>query len=97
MKKVTVEAFRDGRAQAFPPIPDKRVPQRMRWELPAVLRSAVAMSFFQHPSVREDQRRLKQQGGRSHLERVFEGEEIPSDAQLREMLAGVPTEPLRRV
>jgi len=40
---------------------------------------------------------MQQRTGRSHLERVFQVEELPSDTQRREMLDGVPTEPVRHV
>jgi hypothetical protein len=59
--------------------------------------SAFAMLFFQHPSLLEYQRRMQKRTGRSNLERVFQVEEIPSDTQMREILDGVLTEPLRRV
>jgi hypothetical protein len=65
--------------------------------MPAVLMSAFAMLFFQHPSLLEYQRRMQQRTGRSNLERVFQVAAIPSDTQMREILDGVPTEPLRRV
>ncbi len=58
--------------------------------MPAVLMSAFAMLFFQHPSLLEYQRRMKQRTGRSNLERVFQVAEIPSDTQMREILDGVP-------
>ncbi|MGH7895484.1 MAG: hypothetical protein ACREQL_12505, partial [Candidatus Binatia bacterium] len=64
---------------------------------PAVLMSAFAMLFFQHPSLLAYQRRRQKRTGRANLARVFQGEEIPSDTQMREILDGVPTEPLRRV
>jgi hypothetical protein len=76
---------------------DTRDPRRITWELPAVLMSAVARLFFQHPSLLAYQRRMQQRSGRSNLERVFGVEEIPSDTQMREILEGVPTEPLRQV
>jgi hypothetical protein len=97
LKRLTFEAFRDLLAATFKKIPDKRDPQRIRWELPAVLMSAFAMFFFQHPSLLEYQRRMKQQRGRSNLERVFEIADLPSDTQMRAILDGVPTDPLRRV
>jgi len=65
--------------------------------MPAVLLSAFAMLFFQHPRLLAYQRRMKQQTGQSNLERVFRVAAIPSDTQRREILDGVPTEPLRRV
>jgi hypothetical protein len=65
--------------------------------MPAVLMSAFAMLFFQHPSLLEYQRRMQQRTGCSNLERVFQVTAIPSDTQMREILDGVPIEPLRRV
>jgi hypothetical protein len=97
LKRLTFEAFRDLLAVAFTQMSDKRDPRRITWELPAVLMSAFAMLFFQHPSLLEYQRRMKKQRGQSNLERVFQVEDIPSDTQMREILDGVPTEPLRRV
>src|SRR5262249_34387598 len=62
----------------------------------AVVMSAFAMLFFQHPSLLESQRRMKQQTGSSNLERRFGGAAIPSDTQMREILDGGPTDPVRR-
>ena len=97
LRSLTFEAFRDLLAKTFKTIRDKRDPRRITWELPAVLMSAFAMFFFQHPNLLEYQRRMKKKSGRSNLERVFEVEDIPSDTQMREILDGAPTEPLRRV
>jgi hypothetical protein len=84
-------------ATTFAALADQRDPRRITWELPAVLMSAFAMLFFQHPSLLEYQRRMQKRTGRSNLERVFAVQELPSDTQMREILDGVPTEPLRRV
>jgi hypothetical protein len=97
LQKLTFDAFRDMLATTFAAIADQRDPRRITWELPAVLMSAFALLFFQHPSLLEYQRRMQKRTGRSNLERVFQVEEIPSDTQMREILDGVPTEPLRRV
>lgn len=97
LQTLTFAAFRDLLASTFAEIADQRDPRRITWELPAVLMSAFAMLFFQHPSLLEYQRRMQKRAGRSNLERVFAVEEIPSDTQMREILDGVPTEPLRRV
>jgi len=40
---------------------------------------------------------MQQRTGQSNLERVFRVAAIPSDTQMREILDGVPIEPLRRV
>ena len=97
LKKLTFDAFRDELATTFAQIAYPRDPQRLTWEMPAVLMSAFAMLFFQHPSLLEYQRRMKQRRGQSNLERVFQVVAIPSDTQMREILDGVPPEPLRRV
>ena len=97
LRKLTFDAFRDELARTFARIEETRNPQRLTWELPAVLMSAFAMLFFQHPSLLEYQRRMKERTGQSNLERVFGVRAIPSDTQMREILDGVPTEPLRRV
>jgi hypothetical protein len=97
LKTVTFDAFRDDLATTFAQIEDRRDPQRLTWELPGVVMSAFARLFFQHPSLLEYQRRMKQQTGSSNLERVFRVAAIPSDTQMREILDGVPTEALRRL
>jgi hypothetical protein len=97
LRKLTFDAFRAELATTFAQLADPRDPQRITWELPAVLMSAFAMLFFQHPSLLEYQRRMQKRTGRSNLERIFQVEAIPSDTQMREILDGVPTEPLRRV
>ena len=86
LKKLTFEAFRDELATTFAQIADPRDPSRLTWEMPAVLMSAFAMLFFQHPSLLEYQRRMKQQTGQSNLEQVFRVVAIPSDTQMREIL-----------
>ncbi len=97
LTSLTFDAFRDLLARAFKRISDKRDPRRITWEMPAVLMSAFAMFFFQHPNLLEYQRRMKKKNGRSNLERVFQVADLPSDTQMREILDGAPIEPLRRV
>lgn len=94
LKSLTFEAFRNLLASVFRQIPDPRDPRRITWEMPAVMMSAFAMFFFQHPSLLEYQRRMKKKSGRSNLERVFGIEDLPSDTQMREILDGAPIEPL---
>jgi hypothetical protein len=97
LKSLTFEAFRDLLVSVFRQIPDPRDERRLTWEMPAVLMSAFAMFFFQHPSLLEYQRRMKKKSGRSNLERVFGIEDLPSDTQMREILDGAPIEPLLSV
>src|SRR5262244_2026897 len=83
LKTLTFEAFRDELALTFAQIADKRESHRITWEMPAVLMSAFAMLFFQHPSLLEYQRRMQKRTGHSNLERVFAVKEIPSDTRMR--------------
>jgi hypothetical protein len=55
------------------------------------------MFFFQHPSLLDFQERLRKRTGRSNLETIFGVKDVPSDSQLREILDGAPSEPLRRL
>jgi len=97
LKSLSFDALRDWLAKTFKHIPDQRDPPRITWELHAVLMSAFAMFFFQHPNLLEYQRRMKKKSGRSNLERVFQVTDLPSETQMREMLDGAPTEPSRSV
>src|SRR5215510_5596156 len=92
LKTLTFEAVCDDLATTFAEIEDRRDPQRLTWELPAVLRSGFAMLFFEHPSLLEYQRRMKKRTGQSNLERVFGVAAIPSDTQMLEILDGAHTE-----
>ena len=81
------------RATPFAEMADQRDLRRLTWAMPAVLLSALALLFFQHPRLLAYQRRMQQRTGRSNLERVLAVQELASDTQMREMLDGVPTEP----
>jgi len=85
LKTLTFDAFRADLATTFTQIEDTRDSQRLTWELPAVVMSAFALLFFQHPRLLEYQRRMKQQTGSSNWERMFRVAAIPSDTQMREI------------
>jgi len=57
--------------------------------------SGFAMMFFQHPSLLELQRKMKQRRSRCNLETIFGVHDVPSDTQMRAMLDGVPVELIR--
>jgi hypothetical protein len=97
LKSLTFEAFRDLLASVFKQVPDLRDPHRILWQMPAVLMSGFAMFFFQHPSLLHYQRRMKENRGRSNLQRLFQIKEISSDTQMRPILDEAPIEPLRSV
>ena len=93
---LTFEAVVALLARTFEKLPDKRDPARIKYPIRDSALSAFAIFFFQHPSLLQFQHKLKQKRGRSNLETVFGVREVPSDTQLRDILDGAPTEPLRR-
>jgi hypothetical protein len=82
---------------AFRGIRDERNQQRVSYTVHDTLMSGFALMFFQHPSLLQFQRRMKQAWQRCNLETIFGVKDVPSDTQMREILDGVPMEPLRRV
>jgi len=85
LKQLPFDAVRDELARTFAQVEDRRDPRRLTWELPAVLRSAFALLFFQPPSLLDYQRRLTERTGQSNRERIFGVVAIPSDPQRREI------------
>jgi len=81
----------------FDLIPDTRQVDRVDYSLHDTLMSGFAMMFFQHASLLEFQRKMKQRRGRCNLETIFGVHEVPSDTQMREILDGVAVELLRPV
>lgn len=97
LKSLTFEGIKRRLWWVFGGLEDGREGGKVKWELGAVVMSAFAMMFFQHRSLLEFQRRMKEKQGKSNLERVFGVAGIPSDTQMREILDGVEVEPLRQV
>lgn len=97
LQSLTLEAMIDMLSTRFAHIPDIRQADRVDYSLHDTLMSGFAMMFFQHPSLLEFQRKMKQRRGRCNLETIFAVHEVPSDTQMREILDGVPVELLRQV
>jgi len=97
LQSLTLEAMIDVLSTRFAHIPDIRQPDRVDYSLHDTLMSGFAMMFFQHPSLLEFQRKMKQRRSRCNLETIFAVHEVPSDTQMREILDGVPVELLRPV
>jgi hypothetical protein len=97
LQSLTLEAMIDMLSTRFAHIPDIRQANRVDYSLHDTLMSGFAMMFFQHPSLLEFQRKMKQRRGRCNLETIFAVHEVPSDTQMREILDGVPVELLRQV
>lgn len=94
---LTFEAVVALLAHTFDQLPDDRDLTRVKYSLSDSMLSAFAMFFFQHPSLLQFQHKLKQRRGRCNLETIFGVRDVPSDTQLRAILDGAPTEPLRRL
>jgi hypothetical protein len=97
LQSLTLEALIDMLSTRFTYIPDTRHPERIDYSLHDTLMSGFAMLFFQHPSLLEFQRKMKQRRSRCNLETLFGVHEVPSDTQMREILDGVPVELVRQV
>jgi hypothetical protein len=95
LQSLTLEAMLDVLSTTFGLIPDTRQTDRVNYSLHDTLMSGFAMMFFQHASLLEFQRKMKQRRGRCNLETIFGVHEVPSDTQMREILDGVPVELLR--
>lgn len=97
LKSLTLEGMMSRLSDAFARIPDPRAENLIDYPLPDTLMSGFAMMFFQHPSLLQFQRAMKQKRKRCNLETIFGVQAVPSDTQMREVLDGVPIEPLRRL
>jgi hypothetical protein len=97
LESLTLEALVSLLSDAFQRLPDQRHPDRISFLLHDTLLSGLAMMFFQHPSLLEFQRRMKERRGRCNLETIFGVTQVPSDSQMREILDPLETEPLRQL
>lgn len=94
---LTFEAIVALLGRTFERLPDARDPNRLTYPLRDAAMSALACFFFQDPSLLAFQRRMQSRANRNNLETMFGVDAIPSDTQLREILDGVPTDPVRRL
>jgi hypothetical protein len=97
LTSLTFDAVRCLLSRTFDQMPDRRAPERVRYSMHDTLVSAYAMFFFQFPSLLNYQQVMKQQRGRCNLETLFGVRELPSDTQMRDVLDGAPSDPLRRL
>jgi hypothetical protein len=95
LKSLTLEAVVTRLSDTFNNFPDDRDSDRISYPLHDSIMSGFAMFFFQHPSLLEFQRRMKQRRGRCNLQTIFGVSVVPSDTQMRDLLDDAPTEPLR--
>lgn len=97
LKSLTLEALVSELSTTFCGLEDPRAADRLAYPLHDTLMSGFALMFFQHPSLLQFQRAMKQKRRRGNLETIFGVTEVPSDTQMREILDGVDPEPVRAV
>jgi hypothetical protein len=93
-KHLSFSAMRKALSALFENIDDPRQAGKVDYSLPDCLMSALAMMFFQDPSVLSFQRRMQDRFQDSNLKAMFAVENIPSDDALRQTLDQVSTETL---
>lgn len=91
-KHLCFSALRRALAELFDQVDDTRQAGKVDYSLHDCLMSALAMMFFQDPSVLSFQRRMQDSLQSSNLKTMFGVDTIPSDSALRQTLDAVPTQ-----
>lgn len=91
-KHLSFTAIRKELSVLFGQIDDTRQAGKVDYTLHDCLMSALAMMFFQDPSVLSFQRRMQDSLQSSNLKTMFAVDTIPSDSALRQTLDAVPTQ-----
>ena len=89
-KQLSFSATRKALSALFHTIDDPRQAGKVGYSLHDCLMSALAMMFFQDPSVLSFQRRMQDRFQDSNLKAIFAVENIPSDSALRQTLDNIP-------
>ncbi len=90
-KHLRFSALRKSVGEVFDQIDDRRQSGKVDYTLHDCLMSALAMMFFQDPSLLSFQRRMQQHMHSSNLTTMFGVEAIPSDAVLRKTVDPIDT------
>jgi hypothetical protein len=96
-KHLSFSAMRKALSELFEQIDDTRQAGKVDYSLHDCLMSALAMMFFQDPSVLSFQRRMHDSLQNSNLKSMFGVQSIPSDSVLRKTLDTIPTEAIHPV
>ena len=91
-KHLSFSALRKALAELFDQVDDTRQAGKVDYSLHDCLMSALAMMFFQDPSVLSFQRRMQHSLQSCNLKTMFAVDTIPSDSALRQTLDAVPTQ-----
>lgn len=90
-KHLSFSALRKSIAEVFHRIDDRRQSAKVQFGVPDCLLSALAMMFFQDPSLLSFQRRMQDRMQSNNLKTIFGVTAIPSDAVLRKTLDRIDT------
>lgn len=93
-KHLSFSSLRKELSQLFAQIPDGRQAGKVDYSLHDCLMSALAMMFFQDPSLLSFQRRMQDNLQCSNLKTIFAVEAIPKDTSLRQSLDALPSKML---
>jgi hypothetical protein len=93
-KHLSFSALRKALSELFETIDDSRQAGKIDYTLHDCLMSALAMMFFQDPSVLAFQRRMQESMQSNNLKTMFDIDNIPSDSALRKSMDAIPTEDL---
>jgi hypothetical protein len=91
-KHLSFNALRRSVGEIFSLIDDRRQPGKVDFILHDCLMSALAMMFFQDPSLLSFQRRMQDSMQSSNLKNMFGVSKIPSDAVMRDTIDPVATD-----
>ena len=91
-KHLSFSAMRKALSELFEQVPDSRQEGKVDYRLHDCLMSALAMMFFQDPSLLSFQRRMQDRMQFNNLKALFAVESIPNDTPLREALDAVATD-----
>lgn len=93
-KHLSFSALRKELSQLFEQLPDSRQAGKVDYTLHDCLMSALAMMFFQDPSLLSFQRRMQDSMQCCNLKTIFAVENIPKDTPLRENLDAIDSRTL---
>jgi hypothetical protein len=87
VKRFPVQVFFKKSQKAWSELPDSRQPSpNRRYEIADAVNSAMSVFFMQSPSFLSHQQEIsRKRKGQGNLQSLFEGEQVPSDNQIRNL------------
>jgi hypothetical protein len=97
LKSLTFKRVVEILSAKFGGMEDSRAEGRLKFTLRDTMMAGFAVFFFQYPSLLKFQAKMKKERGRNNLGTMFGIRELVSDSQMREILDGCATEPVREL